>query len=87
MPESDSRGTPLATLYQEMILDHYRRPRNKAARPDADVTVERTNPLCGDLIELSLARASFYIYNDESDIEALLGALKHARELFGHAGV
>jgi len=55
MPESDSRGTPLATLYQEMILDHYRRPRNKATLPDADVTVERTNPLCGDLIELSLA--------------------------------
>lgn len=54
MPESDSASTQLATLYQEMILDHYRRPRNKTPLPNADVTVERNNPLCGDLIELSL---------------------------------
>ncbi|MBC7791180.1 MAG: SUF system NifU family Fe-S cluster assembly protein [Anaerolineae bacterium] len=55
MPESDSPGTSLATLYQEMILDHYRRPRNRAPLPDASITVERNNPLCGDLIQLSLA--------------------------------
>jgi len=44
-------------------------------------------PLMRRLGVAATARASFYIYNDESDIEALLGALKHARELFGHAGV
>lgn len=45
----------LAALYQEMILDHYRRPRNKGELPDASVTVPMRNPLCGDEITLSLA--------------------------------
>jgi cysteine desulfurase/selenocysteine lyase len=29
------------------------------------------------------ARASFYLYNDESDVDALVGALNKARALFG----
>jgi cysteine desulfurase/selenocysteine lyase len=31
------------------------------------------------------ARASFYVYNDASDLEALVGALERARDLFGYA--
>jgi nitrogen fixation NifU-like protein len=45
----------LAAIYQELILDHYRRPRNKGALADADVTAARTNPLCGDEIAIALA--------------------------------
>ena len=30
------------------------------------------------------ARASFYVYNDESDIDALVGALEQAKRIFGH---
>nr|MBA3559966.1 aminotransferase class V-fold PLP-dependent enzyme [Gemmatimonadaceae bacterium] len=44
-------------------------------------------PLMRRLGVAATARASFYVYNDESDIEALVSALQHARELFGHAGV
>jgi nitrogen fixation NifU-like protein len=44
----------IAALYQEMILDHYRRPRNKGALENADASVEMKNPLCGDEITLQV---------------------------------
>lgn len=44
----------LSALYQELILDHYRRPRNKGALEGATHTVSLTNPLCGDEIDLHL---------------------------------
>ena len=40
----------VSALYQEMILDHYRRPRNKGLLAKADASVEMKNPLCGDEI-------------------------------------
>ena len=40
----------LRDLYQEMILDHSRRPRNFRALPGADRAVEGFNPLCGDKV-------------------------------------
>lgn len=45
----------LSALYQEMILDHYRRPRNKGILENADASVEMKNPLCGDEIALQVA--------------------------------
>ena len=39
-------------LYQEIILDHNRRPRNFGALPAANRTAEGNNPLCGDRITL-----------------------------------
>jgi len=42
----------IAALYQEMILDHYRRPRNKGKLDNPDATAEMRNPLCGDEIDL-----------------------------------
>lgn len=41
-------------LYQEVILDHSRRPRNFGELPGADVSVEADNPMCGDEIALHL---------------------------------
>ena len=38
----------LQDLYQEVILDHNRSPRNFHAMEDADSTIEGFNPLCGD---------------------------------------
>ena len=40
----------LDDLYKEVILDHYKRPRNKRPLPDATVSKKRNNPLCGDEI-------------------------------------
>ena len=38
----------LTDLYQELILDHGRNPRNFRPMPDATATAEGLNPLCGD---------------------------------------
>jgi nitrogen fixation NifU-like protein len=44
----------LEELYKEVILDHYRTPRNKGRLDPHDIAIERNNPLCGDEIELFL---------------------------------
>ena len=36
------------SLYQEVILDHYRRPRNHQLVPSPDLTARGLNPFCGD---------------------------------------
>lgn len=42
----------LKDLYQEVIVDHNRSPRNFGQIEDADRTVEGYNPLCGDKLNL-----------------------------------
>ena len=44
----------LEDLYKEVILDHYRTPRNKGRLDPHDIALERNNPLCGDELELFL---------------------------------
>jgi nitrogen fixation NifU-like protein len=41
-------------LYQEIILDHGRRPRNFGPLPDASHSAEGKNPLCGDHVIVRL---------------------------------
>jgi len=42
----------LSDLYQEVILDHNRRPRNWGPLPDATRVAKGHNPLCGDRLTL-----------------------------------
>jgi nitrogen fixation protein NifU and related proteins len=44
----------LQDLYQEVILDHYKRPRNRRELPVANRHAEGRNPLCGDHINVYL---------------------------------
>jgi nitrogen fixation NifU-like protein len=44
----------LSDLYQEVILDHNRRPRNFGVLADADRTALGHNPLCGDRLRVYL---------------------------------
>ena len=44
----------LNSLYQQLILEHYRHPRNKGPMEDATVEVHMRNPTCGDEIKLML---------------------------------
>ena len=46
-----------------------------------------TQPLMRRLDVSATARASFYIYNDRSDIDALIDGVVKAKEIFGHAAV
>ncbi len=41
-------------LYKEVILDHYRAPRNRGRIEEPEVHLHRDNPLCGDEIDLYL---------------------------------
>lgn len=47
----------LTDLYQEILLDHYRKPRNFGPLEPCDREVEGHNPLCGDRITLRLRLA------------------------------
>ena len=44
----------LEDLYREVILDHYRTPRNKGELPPPATCTEGANPLCGDEIKIFL---------------------------------
>lgn len=44
----------MADLYREVILDHYRNPRNAGTIENPDISYEDTNPLCGDRIRIDL---------------------------------
>ncbi len=44
----------LRELYQEVILDHSKNPRNRHALSDANHTAEGFNPLCGDRVTVYL---------------------------------
>jgi nitrogen fixation NifU-like protein len=44
----------LKALYREVILDHYKKPRNTAPLEHATVTSKCKNPSCGDRVTLSL---------------------------------
>ena len=44
----------LDDLYQELILDHYRRKRGEGSLEHPTVAVDQNNPLCGDEIHLEL---------------------------------
>lgn len=41
-------------LYRQNILDHYQNPRNFGTLPHPDISVEDSNPLCGDKIRMDL---------------------------------
>jgi len=44
----------LDELYQEIILDHYKHPRNRGEVDNADVVISSDNPFCGDRLRLTL---------------------------------
>ncbi len=45
----------LDELYQEVIMDHYARPRNKGRLEHPDIDRELANPVCGDVIRVQVA--------------------------------
>ena len=45
----------LESLYQEIILDHYRHPHHKGLREPYDAEVRHVNPTCGDEVTLRVS--------------------------------
>ncbi|MBO0992070.1 Fe-S cluster assembly sulfur transfer protein SufU [Bacillus sp. SD088] len=44
----------LDQLYRQVIMDHYKNPRNKGSLEDGNLTVDMNNPTCGDRIHLTM---------------------------------
>jgi len=44
----------LDMLYRRVIMDHYKKPRNRGVLNDGSLTVKMNNPTCGDRIQLSM---------------------------------
>jgi nitrogen fixation NifU-like protein len=44
----------LESMYQDVIMDHYRHPRGSGLRDPFDVQVHHVNPTCGDEVTLRL---------------------------------
>jgi nitrogen fixation NifU-like protein len=52
---ADTHGEPkLNSLYKQLILEHYKSPRNRGEVEDPTVEVHMLNPTCGDEIHLTL---------------------------------
>lgn len=43
-----------ASTYRDVVLEHFRHPRNRGPLAAADVSVEGANPLCGDRVRIEL---------------------------------
>jgi nitrogen fixation protein NifU and related proteins len=41
-------------VFSELLLDHFRNPRNAGKLANPSAVVQTTNPVCGDILELSI---------------------------------
>jgi|TARA_B000000460_G_C21422488_1_gene351493 nitrogen fixation NifU-like protein len=41
-------------IYKEIILDHYRNPRNKGSLSNAEISAQDNNPVCGDRLSIDI---------------------------------
>ena len=39
-------------MYNPVLLDHFQNPRNAGELPPPAITVEVTNPVCGDILQM-----------------------------------
>ncbi|MDC3412345.1 SUF system NifU family Fe-S cluster assembly protein [Aquibacillus sp. 3ASR75-11] len=44
----------LDTLYRQVIMDHYKNPRNRGSLDKESMTIDMNNPTCGDRIQLHI---------------------------------
>ncbi|XJZ26826.1 Fe-S cluster assembly sulfur transfer protein SufU [Bacillota bacterium Lsc_1132] len=44
----------LDALYRQVIMDHYKNPRNKGVLEEGSLTINMNNPTCGDRIQLTM---------------------------------
>ena len=55
MSESGPETDPLAALYRDVVLEHYRSPRNRAPLAEPDGTGRALNPVCGDEVSVEVS--------------------------------
>ncbi len=51
----------MPTLYSDVLLDHFRNPRNFGTLPAPDISYETFNPLCGDRIRIEIEVSGYTV--------------------------
>ena len=74
----------LSELYQEVILDHYRKPRNFGMLRGADRKAEGHNPLCGDRVALQGNLDPGALFGTPASIRARVAEIVAAGGPVGH---
>jgi nitrogen fixation NifU-like protein len=59
----------LESLYQDVIMDHYRNPRGSGLRDPYDIEVHHVNPTCGDEVTLRVKVADGIVQDVSYDAE------------------
>ncbi len=72
------------SIYREIILDHYRHPRNFGRIENPTKTVSLNNPLCGDVIHLDILVKGNIIENVKFSAEGCAISLASASLLTEH---
>ncbi|WP_099159993.1 Fe-S cluster assembly sulfur transfer protein SufU [Virgibacillus ndiopensis] len=59
----------LDTLYRQVIMDHYKNPRNRGSVDGDALTVDMNNPTCGDRIQLQMKVEDGFVTDAKFDGE------------------
>lgn len=74
-------------LYREQILDHYGNPRNEGALDNPDISQERENPVCGDVVRLDIkledGRVSEAAFGGQGCVISMASASMFTEEIQG----
>lgn len=74
-------------LYRENILDHYGNPRNEGELEDPDISYERDNPVCGDVVRIDLkltdGRVSQAAFSGQGCVISMASASMFTEEIQG----
>jgi nitrogen fixation NifU-like protein len=74
-------------LYREHILDHYGNPRNEGVLENPDLSHERDNPVCGDVVRLDIkledGKVSEARFNGQGCVISMASASMFTEEIQG----
>lgn len=76
-----------SNLYREHILDHYGNPRNEGVLENPDISHERDNPVCGDVVRLDIkledGKVSEATFSGEGCVISMASASMFTEEIQG----
>ena len=72
------------TAYRRIVLEHFRRPRNRGPLPSANRSADGANPLCGDRIRVQLLVADDVIVDARFTADACALCIASASLLTEH---
>ena len=71
----------IGSMYSAQVLDHFQNPRNAGDIADADATAQIENPVCGDVLRLSLRISADRIIQAQFKAKGCVAAMACASAL------